>query len=99
MNMLFFVVLSSAYITVQQRAILRKLRLVNSNLSCELGNRNLSVLFWSQYWKANTEVLHVCHTIKGHSRYWAPFLSIIFPYYVFVQVQQSFATIIIIINF
>src|SRR5699024_2280989 len=94
MFMILFVIMASRYIQIRQLSLLSKMYRINRKLtSKQLKGKH--ALYWSQYLSVNREMLQVCKHIKANSRYWGPFLTIMFPYYIFINCYLMYMVIVI----
>lgn len=73
--------MAALYIQVRQKDILTQLNVLRENL--EQNNLKLSV--WRKYWSLNSKLMQIATDTKEYSKFYAPFLTILFPYYVFEQ--------------
>ena len=48
------------------------------------GKPSNYAIYWLRHISFNREMLHICKHIKVYSRYWSAFLTILFPYYIFL---------------
>ncbi|KAH9395913.1 hypothetical protein TYRP_020328 [Tyrophagus putrescentiae] len=99
-----FVVMSSRYIQVRQRALLAKFRSLNRILEArkmrmEMGGSkscdHISLQpIWHRYYDLNAELVEICLHIKAYARFWSSFLTLMFPYLIFVQCYLLYLAVI-----
>lgn len=102
-----FVVMSSRYVQVRQRGLLVKMKALNAALVARASskkvkrnskngvssNYNLSEI-WRCYYKLNRELIATCKHIKAYARFWSTFLTLMFPYLIFVQCYLLYLAVI-----
>src|SRR5699024_523913 len=81
LSMSIYVIMSSQYIQMRQKHVFAKFATVNRALK-RVQNPQKLARFWIRYMKYNMEMVHICGQTKTYSKFWAPFLSILFPYYI-----------------
>lgn len=91
-----FVLMSSRYLQIRQRALLVRLKALNALLvSRGSSKRRVSLApIWRRYYELNRELIATCHHIKAYSRFWVTFLTLMFPYLIFVQCYLLYLAVI-----
>ncbi len=80
MTFMIFVILTAKYLRLRQASMLAAFRsLLNSENKKEKFS---STLLWVNFFALNRAQVEQCAQISGYARFWAPFLSMVFPYYI-----------------
>lgn len=86
MTFMIFVILTAKYLRLRQSSMLASFKQLNIKNKTE-NLRNKSGIFlitslWISFFSLNRAQVLQCSQISGYAQFWAPFLSVVFPYYV-----------------
>ena len=82
---MIFVMMASRYVSIRQKYAWQSLVRVNAKLGSKTRLSPECLLdCWTMYIRVNQDVMHICAQVRGYSRFWATFLTLTFPYYIFV---------------
>lgn len=80
MTFMIFVILTAKYLRLRQASMLAAFR---SLLNSENKKENFSIThIWINFFALNRAQVEQCAQMGGYARFWAPFLSMVFPYYI-----------------
>ena len=86
-----FVILTSRYLQIRLTTILTSMKKLNGRIAkSQKGKHRLLGLGWMQYTRLNRQLLSLCLDIEVYTHFWSPFLSIMFPFFVWVQAYLAF---------
>ena len=91
-----YIILASKYIQIRQRTLLEAFQRLNQKLCCcrRIRSRQLSP-YWSRYMSLNTHLDVTSRTIREYSRFCAPILSVILPYYITLQCYMLYINLFV----
>lgn len=88
MTFMIFATLTAKYLRIRQTAALAALKGLNerlqreANFSTSTSQQRMMVVFYCKYFALNRHQVALCKQIEAYSRFWAPYLSFAFPYYI-----------------
>ena len=89
-----FVIISTRYIEIRQQFVIADQRSINQYLKHIQARKVVKIKpfsLWLKYMRLNKRTVHICDDIRAYSRYWSPYLSLIFPTHIFMSSYTLYA--------